>query len=155
MHLKFEVTRHTSHVTRHTSHVTLVLGFLCDFGLSASRESAHIRKQKWCVLNALHFVGILSIPHSSHQHRNTYFLCTRALSQKGGSGPLKVRAASAHNDSQPACSAHLISFVRFSVQSDIYAFGMFLYEVMTFVSACCKRQIVGDAFYSYDASFSV
>jgi len=82
-------------------------------------------------LNALHFVGILSILHSSQQHRNTYFLRARALSQKGGSGPFKVRAASAHNDSQLARSAHLISLIRFSVQSDIYAFGMFLYEVMT------------------------
>ena len=28
-------------------------------------------------------------------------------------------------------AAHLILFARFSVQSDIYAYGMFLYEVMT------------------------
>ena len=72
----------------------------------------------------LFFSAIPSSPHSHCTSFGTLIFCAPELF---GKGPSKY-ARSCH---WSIYAAHLILFARFSVQSDIYAYGMFLYEVMT------------------------
>ncbi len=70
------------------------------------------------------FVGIVSMPHSSALSFGTLIFCAPELFDKKGPPKCIARALI---DSLRASN----NLTRFSPLSDIYAFGMFLYEVMT------------------------
>ena len=106
-----------------TLEVTRFLGDLCDFGISASRENVNSRKQKGCVsLRCVSSVICLPLISPLSDLERLFFAHLSSLARVLPS-ELLVSPSRSASCVTPLC--------RFSVQSDIYAFGMFLYEVLT------------------------
>jgi serine/threonine protein kinase len=83
--LCLDVSRLLRHIT---VGMTLFSGYLCDFGISASRESVNVRKQKGCVRTSVS-QAFVNTSFASLQRRNAYLLCARTLLQ----GLIDVRFA--------------------------------------------------------------